>query len=90
MLILPMLFGAFQPPKPAPLDRPRSFPRAENKNCQHIAMSGGYIYILGSQQTVTIKVRTAARSCSRALVVEKLRTATAETRQHVTYPPWSR
>ena len=41
MLILPMPFGAFQPPKAAP-GGPTSFPRAENKNCWHLAKSAGW------------------------------------------------
>jgi hypothetical protein len=31
-------------------DPPRSFPGAENRNCEHLAMSGGYIYILVSHK----------------------------------------
>ncbi len=48
MLILPMLLGAFQPPSQHLAEPPRSFPGAESKNCQHLAMSGGYIKILFS------------------------------------------
>jgi hypothetical protein len=48
VLILPMPLGAFQPPKPAPGGPATVFPWGENKNCQHLAMAGGYIYILGS------------------------------------------
>jgi hypothetical protein len=43
---LPMPFGAFQTPKPAPGGPVTVFPGAENKNCEHLAMSGSYIYIL--------------------------------------------
>ena len=42
-----MPLGAFQPPKPAPGRPATVFPGAENKNCWHLAMAGGYIYILG-------------------------------------------
>jgi hypothetical protein len=41
MLILPMLFGPFQPLKPAPGGTAKSFPGAENKNCKLLVMSGG-------------------------------------------------
>jgi hypothetical protein len=43
-----MPFGPFQPLKPAPGGPATIFPGADNKDCWHLAMSGGYIYILGS------------------------------------------
>jgi hypothetical protein len=36
MLILPMLFGAFQPPSPHRAGPPRSFPRAKNQELARI------------------------------------------------------
>jgi hypothetical protein len=69
MLDLPMLFGAFQPPKP-------------HRAGRHAA-SGAYIYILGSHTDtlymdvpVTIKC-VLRRSFCRASAVEKLRAAWA-------------
>ena len=49
MLILPMLFGAFQSPSRHRAGRLRFFPWGrEPRTCWHLAMSGAYIYILGS------------------------------------------
>jgi hypothetical protein len=48
VLILLMPFAPFQPPKPAFGGPATVFPRAENENWEHLAMSGGHIYILGS------------------------------------------
>ncbi len=47
-LFLLMLLGAFQPPKPATGGPATFFPWAENKNCEHRAMSGGYNYKIQS------------------------------------------
>jgi hypothetical protein len=91
VLILPMLLGAFQPPKPAPSGPATVFPLGrEPRTCRHLAMSGGYIYILGSHTgtlyiglTSNLYLRVIprpssayrSRSRSRASVVEKLRAA---------------
>ena len=45
---LPMLLGAFQPPTPAPGGAVTVIHGGRKQNCYHLAMSGCYIYILGS------------------------------------------
>jgi hypothetical protein len=50
VLTLPMPLGAFQPPKPAPGGPTTVFDWGRDKNCWHLAMAGGYIYILGSHK----------------------------------------
>jgi GIY-YIG catalytic domain len=79
-----MPLGAFQPPKPHLADPPRSLIGAENKNCWHLAMAGGNIYILGSLTgtlyigvTSNLYLRVMQHKEGRASVVEKARTAWA-------------
>jgi putative endonuclease len=48
MLILPMLFRAFQPPKPAPGGPATVFPWGREQELLASCQSGSYIYILGS------------------------------------------
>jgi hypothetical protein len=43
-----MPFGAFQPPKPAPGRPATVFPWGREQELLDLAMSGSYIYILGS------------------------------------------
>ncbi len=85
MLTLPTPLGAFQPPKPALGDPPRSFPGTENKTAfrtinpefEESAQTWGWKMITVHEKDVpvTIKRVPQIRSCSRASVVEKLRAA---------------
>jgi hypothetical protein len=77
VLFSPMPFGAFQPLKPAP-GRPATIsPGADiNPEFKDLAQAWGWKMIAEHEKMDRDHpVGTAARSCSRASVVEKLRTA---------------
>jgi hypothetical protein len=83
VLVLPMPLGAFQPRSPHLADSPRSFPGAENKSgirtihpeFKDFAQTWGLQCMKRCARDHP--VGSAARSCSRASVVEKLRAAWA-------------
>jgi hypothetical protein len=55
MLILPTPLGSFQPPKPAAGGPASVFPLGRQpRTCLHLAMSGGDIYILGSNTGIVL------------------------------------
>jgi hypothetical protein len=64
VLILPMPFEPFQPPKPAP-EKKLNLMRTIHPEFKEVAQTWGW-------EMITVRVPTAWRSRSRASVVEKL------------------
>jgi hypothetical protein len=63
MLILPMPFGAFQPPKPAPGGPATVFPWGREQELLASCLAGGYLYILRPR---AIKARVTRSICERS------------------------